>query len=192
MIDTSIKLQDTIFYCVMIIFLIFFYSVLMSGRRKSKFRFGRAKRVAKILKQNPSLNAKRQQAITNTLQKLDNEFTKHGDVDYESMIDALAKIARHNTEYTGVVTVLVNAIKAKHPYCCISKQCEIVYMRIEDEVHRGETDNTCEDLRLLYEQHIQTEKSVKGIGLAGFVFTTISLVIPVLEKLFEFLKALAV
>ena len=190
MIDTSIKFQDTIFYCLMVGFLIFLFGVLMSGRRKSKFRLGRAKRVTKLLKQNIGLSAKQQKVITEMLQKLNNEFTKHGDVDYQSMIDTLAKIARHNNEYTNVVTVLINAIKEKHPYCCISKKCEIIYIRIEDELRSGKIDDTCADLRLLYEQHVHTEQSVKGIGLAGFVFTTISLAIPVLEKLFKFLNTL--
>ena len=186
-----IKLQDIVFYSLVFCFLLFFFYVLMSGRQKSKFRFGRARRVIKVFKQNPDLTAKQYKSIANVLQKLDIEFMKRGDVDYETMIDSLAKIARQNDEYTNVVTVLIDVIKAKHPYCCVSKQFESVYTKIEDEIHSGKADDACVNLRLLYQQHIQTEKSVKGISLAGFVFTTISLFIPILEKLLEFLRTLA-
>lgn len=184
--------QDIFIYIILVCFLIFFFSVLMSGRKKSRFRVGRKRRITNILNKNLKTSEKHQKAISDMLLSFELEFTRHGETDYESMIDTLAKIASKNNDYQNVVSVLINTIKKGHPYCFISKKCEGLYVKAEKYIREGNADEAQNILKLLYEHHSQTEKSVRGIGIAGLVVSIVGLAIPILEKLIDALFKLKV
>lgn len=143
--------------------------VLLSGRRKSTFRWGRKKKIAKILKEHTSLKATQRRATYEIIRKISPLFEKRGEIDYGSMVDELEKIVIKNQNYKTVVEILVNGIKRSHPFFHVSATTQALFEKIYVDLTKAKIDDAKEDLNILYKKCHEVEDSLRKRGHVEFL-----------------------
>lgn len=104
------------------------------------------------------------------MQELSNLFYKNGEIDYETLLDTLAKIKQKiDGERDGsAIDVYIESIRTGNPYLHVSNASSEIFKRLCHDIETKDYDKASSDLNLLYEKSVETESQLKRRGKVEF------------------------
>lgn len=159
-----------ILYIFLGLLVIGYFYILLSNRKKTSISFGRKKKLIEIINKYHNITPRANRKIENAVHEMGELFYKNGEIDYEKLLDTLAKIKqkKDGEKIIYIIDIFIEGIRTSNPYLHISNASAKLFKQLDDDIKRENYKNAFSDLKLLYEKSIEVEKLLKQRGKAEF------------------------
>ena len=174
-----IHILNIVLYIFLGLLVVWYIYTLLSNRKRTSISFGRQKKIIAIINKYPNITPRATRKIENAVQEMSLLFYKNGEIDYETLLDTLAKIKQKsdNEKAVSAIDVYIESIRTGNPFLHVSNSSSELFRQLGCDIKVRDYDKAASDLKLLYEKSIEMEALLKRRGKIEFwVGTAIGLI----------------